>query len=85
MGAGLRPGAKATELPPDPYAGAPVLDSTAVDRNGGYFITRLAANADPCIVGTDRQWRGRAIELDGKPLREVAGRRPWREAAAPRR
>ena len=28
MGAGLRPGAKAPEQPPDPNAGAPVLDST---------------------------------------------------------
>ena len=28
MGAGLRPGAKATEQPPDPNSGAPVLDST---------------------------------------------------------
>ena len=28
MGAGLRPGAKATELPPDPYTGAPAPDST---------------------------------------------------------
>jgi len=28
MGAGLRPGAKATEQPPDPTTGAPVLDST---------------------------------------------------------
>ena len=35
----------------------------AIDRNGGYFITRLAANADPCIVATHRQWRGRSIEL----------------------
>ena len=29
MGAGLRPDAKAPEQPPDPKAGAPVLDSTA--------------------------------------------------------
>ena len=28
MGAGLRPGAKAPDKPPDPNAGAPVLDST---------------------------------------------------------
>ena len=46
----------------------------AIDRNGGYFITRLAANADPCIVATHRQWRGRSIELVGQRLREVAGR-----------
>ena len=46
----------------------------AMDRNGGYFITRLAANADPCIVATHRQWHGRSIELVGQRLREVAGR-----------
>ena len=46
----------------------------AIHRNGGYFITRLAANADPCIVATHRQWRGRSIELVGKRLKEVAGR-----------
>ena len=46
----------------------------ASDRNGGYFITRLATNADPCIVATHHQWRGRSIELEGKRLREVAGR-----------
>ena len=45
-----------------------------IDRNGGYFITRLAANADPRIVAIHRQWRGRAIELEGKRLSEVASR-----------
>ena len=45
-----------------------------IDRNDGYFITGLAANADPCTVATHRQWRGRSIELVGKRLREVAGR-----------
>ena len=37
-------------------------------------FTRLATNADPCIVATHRQWRGRSIELEGKRLKEVAGR-----------
>ena len=46
----------------------------AIDRNGGYFIIRLATNADPCIVATHHQWRGRSIELMGKRLGEVAGR-----------
>ncbi len=41
MGAGLRPEAKATDQPPDPKAGAPVLDSTCdlaaveIDRGTG--------------------------------------------------
>ena len=43
-----------------------------IDRNGGYFITRLAAN--PRIVAIHRQWRGRAIDLEGKRLKEVASR-----------
>ena len=46
----------------------------AIDRNGGDFITRLAANADPCIVATHRQWRGRCVELVGQRLEEEAGR-----------
>ena len=45
-----------------------------IDRSGGYFITRVGANADPRIVATYRQWRGRAIELPGKRLKEVASR-----------
>ena len=45
-----------------------------IDRNGGYFITRLATNADPRIVATHRRWRGRAIDLEGKRLKEVASR-----------
>ena len=45
-----------------------------IDRNGGYFITRLAANANPRIVAMHRQWRGRAIDLEGKRLKEVASR-----------
>ena len=38
------------------------------------MITRLATNSNPCIVATHRQWRGRAVELEGKRLKEVAGR-----------
>ena len=46
----------------------------AIDRIGGYFVIRLATSADPRIVATHRQWRGRAIELEGKRLGEVAAR-----------
>ena len=45
-----------------------------IDRNGGYFITRLAANANPRIVAVHRQWLGRAIDLEGKRLKDVASR-----------
>ena len=46
----------------------------AIDRNGGYFITRLAANANPRIVAAHRRWRGCAIALAGKRLKAVAQR-----------
>ncbi len=45
-----------------------------IDRNGGFFITRLASNANPQIVATHRVHRGRAIDLEGKRLHEVADR-----------
>ena len=45
-----------------------------IDRNGGYFISRLSANANPRIVAVHRRWRGDAIDLEGKRLKEVTGR-----------
>lgn len=42
-----------------------------IDRNGGYFLTRLKANANPTIVAVHRQWRGRARPLVGRKLQEV--------------
>ena len=45
-----------------------------IDRNGGYFLPRLPASANPCIVGVHRRWRGRAVELEGRRLDEVADR-----------
>jgi putative transposase len=44
-----------------------------IDRNGGYFLTRLHANANPRIVGVHRRWRGRAVDLEGQRLSDVAG------------
>jgi putative transposase len=43
-----------------------------IDRNGGYFLSRLPASANPRIVAVHRRWRGRAVELEGKRLDEVA-------------
>ena len=37
-GAGLRPEAKATEPPPDPTVGAPVLDSTVIRSQFGIVL-----------------------------------------------
>jgi len=47
-----------------------------IDRNGGYFISRLKENANPQITATLRQWRGRSVPLVGERLREVIAR-PW--------
>jgi IS4 transposase len=44
-----------------------------IDRNGGYFLTRLPAHANPRIVGVHRRWRGNSIALEGHRLDEVAG------------
>jgi hypothetical protein len=45
-----------------------------VNRNGGDFLLRLPASANPRIVGVHRRWRGRSICLEGKRLDEGAGR-----------
>jgi putative transposase len=45
-----------------------------IDRNGGYFLTRLPAGANPLIVGVNRLWRGRTVALEGKRLDDVAGK-----------
>ena len=45
-----------------------------IDRNGGYFLSRLPLSANPLIVGVHRRWRGRQVELIGHRLDDVAGR-----------
>jgi len=45
-----------------------------IDRNGGSFLTRIPAGANPLIVGVNRKWRGRSVALEGKRLDEVAGK-----------
>ncbi len=42
-----------------------------IDRNGGYFISRVKDNANFLIVATNREWRGRSINLVGQTLKEV--------------
>jgi IS4 transposase len=42
-----------------------------IDRNGGYFISRLKENANPEITATLRQWRGRSVPLVGERLRDI--------------
>ena len=45
-----------------------------IDRNGGYFLTRVPAGANPLIVGVNRLWRGRTVALEGQHLHDVAGK-----------
>jgi IS4 transposase len=42
-----------------------------IDRNGGFFITRLKKSANPKIVAVNRRHRGRAVDLVGKRLGDV--------------
>lgn len=45
-----------------------------ITRNGGYFLTRLKANANPMVVTLNRVHRGRAVPVVGERLRDVADR-----------
>jgi IS4 transposase len=45
-----------------------------ITRNGGYFVTRLKANANPTITALHRVHRGRAVPVIGERLRDVGGR-----------
>jgi IS4 transposase len=45
-----------------------------IERNGGYFITRLKKSANPRIVGLHRRWRGRAVPLLGQRIWDVVDR-----------
>ena len=47
---------------------------SCITRNGGYFVSRLKAHANPTIVAGIRRHRGRAVELVGQKLRDVVGR-----------
>ena len=42
-----------------------------IDENGGYFVSRLKQNANPVITEELREWRGRAIPLEGSKLHDV--------------
>lgn len=45
-----------------------------IDENGGYFVSRLKSNANPLIIKTNSVHRGRAIDLQGKHLKDVLGK-----------
>ena len=42
-----------------------------IDRNGGYFLTRLPLRANPHIVAVHQVWRGRSVPVVGCRLSEV--------------
>ncbi|ACV46222.1 MULTISPECIES: IS4 family transposase [Halomicrobium] len=42
-----------------------------IDENDGYFVSRLKQNANPVITAELREWRGRAIPLEGKQIHDV--------------
>ena len=43
-----------------------------IDENGGYFVSRLNRTTKPEIVAELREWRGRAIPLEGEQVFEIA-------------
>jgi putative transposase len=45
-----------------------------IDREGGYFLTRLKDGANPLITAVHRTWRGRSVPLVGERLQNVIGR-----------
>jgi putative transposase len=45
-----------------------------IDRNGGYFLSRLPMRANPRIVAVHRRWRGRTVELVGQRLEDIASK-----------
>jgi len=42
-----------------------------IDAHGGFFLSRLKANANPLIVSEHRRWRGRAVPVLGRKLQDV--------------
>ena len=46
----------------------------AIRRNGGYFLTRLKANANPIITALHRSYRGNSVAVVGEYLQDVLPR-----------
>ena len=44
-----------------------------IDENDGFFVSRLKRSTNPLIVRELREWRGRAIPLEGKWVFDVVG------------
>ena len=97
-GAGLRPGAKATDEPPDPTSNAPALDPTDGQDPGADGAARPARGPGRCRGRSERRRRAdRPVHLGrGRAARRPSGRavlqrppargrEPGRGAQAPRR
>jgi len=44
-----------------------------IDENNGYFVSRLKKSANPVITEELREWRERAIRLEGEQIHDVVG------------
>jgi putative transposase len=44
---------------------------TRIRENGGFFITRLKGKINPTIISSNRNCRGRSIDLVGKKFRDI--------------
>ena len=44
-----------------------------INRNGGYFISRLKRSANPVVVRSNILHRGRAADIEGRRLQDVLG------------
>jgi len=42
-----------------------------IDENDGHFVSRLKESANPVVTDELREWRGRAIPLEGKQIHDV--------------
>lgn len=45
-----------------------------IDVHGGFFVSRMKANANPVITAVHRVWRGRAVPVVGQRLLDVLSR-----------
>lgn len=46
----------------------------AIDRNGGFFLTRLKSNANPIVTALYRSYRGNSVDVIGRRLQDVLSR-----------
>ena len=42
-----------------------------IDENDGYFVSRLKESANPVVTAELREWRGRAIPLEGERIHDI--------------